>query len=109
MAANTSLIVFTLNVKHLKFVLRPLSLISLRGQYILSVHCVFQVHVPLTNFGTNIIFGFSFCLSHAIVITGATDGIGRGYAKELAKRGLNIVLISRSKEKLIATANEIGN
>ncbi|KAI9584179.1 hypothetical protein GQX74_010514 [Glossina fuscipes] len=43
------------------------------------------------------------------VITGATDGIGRGYAKELAKRGLNIVLISRSKEKLIATANEIEN
>uniref|UniRef100_A0A1A9WL19 Uncharacterized protein n=1 Tax=Glossina brevipalpis TaxID=37001 RepID=A0A1A9WL19_9MUSC len=43
------------------------------------------------------------------VITGATDGIGRGYAKELAKRGLNIVLISRTKEKLIATANEIEN
>uniref|UniRef100_A0A1A9UVE8 Inactive hydroxysteroid dehydrogenase-like protein 1 n=1 Tax=Glossina austeni TaxID=7395 RepID=A0A1A9UVE8_GLOAU len=41
------------------------------------------------------------------VITGATDGIGRGYAKELAKRGLNIVLISRSEEKLIATASEI--
>uniref|UniRef100_A0A1A9VWA4 Uncharacterized protein n=1 Tax=Glossina austeni TaxID=7395 RepID=A0A1A9VWA4_GLOAU len=43
------------------------------------------------------------------VITGGSDGIGKGYAKELAKRGLNIVIISRTKEKLIATANEIEN
>ncbi|KAL9928666.1 hydroxysteroid dehydrogenase-like protein 1 [Glossina fuscipes fuscipes] len=43
------------------------------------------------------------------VITGGSDGIGKGYAKELAKRGLNVVIISRTKEKLIATANEIEN
>ncbi|XP_038660717.1 testosterone 17-beta-dehydrogenase 3 isoform X2 [Scyliorhinus canicula] len=42
------------------------------------------------------------------VITGATDGIGKAYAHEFAKRGLNIVLISRTKEKLIKVANEIG-
>ncbi|KAM7353654.1 hydroxysteroid dehydrogenase-like protein 1 isoform 2-T3 [Cochliomyia hominivorax] len=41
------------------------------------------------------------------VITGATDGIGKEYAKELAKQGVNVVLISRTKEKLIATSNEI--
>ncbi|GJQ70173.1 hypothetical protein Trydic_g22633 [Trypoxylus dichotomus] len=41
------------------------------------------------------------------LITGCTDGIGREYAKELAKRGLNIILISRSKEKLQTTADEI--
>nr|XP_014335898.1 PREDICTED: inactive hydroxysteroid dehydrogenase-like protein 1 isoform X2 [Bos mutus] len=34
------------------------------------------------------------------VVSGATDGIGRAYAEELASRGLNIVLISRSQEKL---------
>ncbi|KAK0141808.1 Very-long-chain 3-oxoacyl-CoA reductase-A [Merluccius polli] len=34
------------------------------------------------------------------VVTGATDGIGKAYAEELARRGFNIVLISRSQEKL---------
>ncbi|XP_051875139.1 17-beta-hydroxysteroid dehydrogenase type 3 isoform X2 [Pristis pectinata] len=41
------------------------------------------------------------------VVTGSTDGIGKAYACELAKRGLNIVLISRSKEKLQKVADEI--
>lgn len=41
------------------------------------------------------------------VITGSTDGIGREYAKQLANRGINIVLISRTKSKLIEVANEI--
>ena len=34
------------------------------------------------------------------VVTGCTDGIGKAYAELLAKRGLNIVLISRTFEKL---------
>ncbi|XP_072115578.1 very-long-chain 3-oxoacyl-CoA reductase-B-like [Mobula birostris] len=42
------------------------------------------------------------------VVTGATNGIGKAYAHELARRGLNIVLISRSLEKLKITAEEIG-
>ncbi|XP_062984647.1 17-beta-hydroxysteroid dehydrogenase type 3 [Elgaria multicarinata webbii] len=41
------------------------------------------------------------------VITGSGDGIGRAYAFELAKRGLNIVLISRTLEKLQKVASEI--
>jgi len=41
------------------------------------------------------------------VVTGATDGIGKEYAKALARRGFNILLISRSQEKLDATAAEI--
>lgn len=41
------------------------------------------------------------------VVTGSTDGIGREYAKELAKRGLNIVLISRTIDKLNKIASEI--
>ncbi|XP_067929650.1 very-long-chain 3-oxoacyl-CoA reductase-like [Watersipora subatra] len=34
------------------------------------------------------------------VVTGATNGIGKSYARALAGRGLDIVLISRSDEKL---------
>lgn len=52
------------------------------------------------------------CITFAIfllaVITGSTDGIGKEYARELAKRGINIVLISRTKEKLEKVAHEIG-
>lgn len=41
------------------------------------------------------------------VVTGATDGIGKAYAFKLAKRGLNIVLISRTEAKLNAVKAEI--
>ncbi|XP_014214446.1 hydroxysteroid dehydrogenase-like protein 1 [Copidosoma floridanum] len=41
------------------------------------------------------------------VITGSTDGIGKEYAKELAKRDLNVVLVSRTLEKLKLVKNEI--
>ncbi|XP_013404590.1 very-long-chain 3-oxoacyl-CoA reductase [Lingula anatina] len=41
------------------------------------------------------------------VVTGATDGIGKAYALQLAKQGLNIVLISRSPQKLTDVALEI--
>ena len=41
------------------------------------------------------------------VVTGCTDGIGKAYAEELAKRGLNIVLISRTLEKLQEQAKSI--
>ncbi|XP_066474041.1 17-beta-hydroxysteroid dehydrogenase type 3 [Tiliqua scincoides] len=41
------------------------------------------------------------------VITGAGDGIGKAYSFELARRGLNIVLISRTLEKLQKVASEI--
>ncbi|KAL4613440.1 very-long-chain 3-oxoacyl-CoA reductase-B-like isoform X2 [Arapaima gigas] len=34
------------------------------------------------------------------VVTGATDGIGKAYAEQLAQRGFAVVLISRSQEKL---------
>ncbi|KAI3433622.1 hypothetical protein D9Q98_003431 [Chlorella vulgaris] len=41
------------------------------------------------------------------VVTGATDGIGKAYCVELAKKGLNIVLISRTQSKLEAVAAEL--
>jgi len=41
------------------------------------------------------------------VVTGATDGIGKAYAMELARQGLNVLLIARSDERLTETAKEI--
>merc|ERR1719215_996593 len=41
------------------------------------------------------------------VVTGATDGIGRAYAFEMAKLGLKVLLISRTESKLIDVQKEI--
>ncbi|XP_055590922.1 very-long-chain 3-oxoacyl-CoA reductase-like [Uranotaenia lowii] len=41
------------------------------------------------------------------VITGATDGIGKAYAKALAKKGINVILVSRTLSKLEDVAKEI--
>lgn len=41
------------------------------------------------------------------LVTGSTDGIGKAYAFALAKRGLNIILVSRSPYKLQNVAAEI--
>ncbi len=43
------------------------------------------------------------------VITGASDGIGKAYAVELAKRGFNLVLISRNQNNLDRATTEISN
>ncbi|KAF7636336.1 hypothetical protein Mgra_00004322 [Meloidogyne graminicola] len=40
------------------------------------------------------------------LITGGTDGIGREYVNELAKRNFNIVIISRTKSRLDKVASE---
>ena len=41
------------------------------------------------------------------VITGSSDGIGRGFAIALAKQGINLILISRSEKKLSKVAEEL--
>ncbi|SCU95169.1 LANO_0E09538g1_1 [Lachancea nothofagi CBS 11611] len=40
------------------------------------------------------------------VITGASDGIGKEYASQLAKRGFNLILISRTQSKLVTLKSE---
>ncbi|KAG9515291.1 NAD(P)-binding protein, partial [Aureobasidium melanogenum] len=42
-----------------------------------------------------------------VVVTGASDGIGKEYALQLAAKGFNIVLVSRTKSKLETLASEI--
>ncbi|XP_033224731.1 very-long-chain 3-oxoacyl-CoA reductase isoform X2 [Belonocnema kinseyi] len=41
------------------------------------------------------------------VVTGATDGLGKAYAKAFADKGLDVVLVSRSIERLEEAASEI--
>jgi 17beta-estradiol 17-dehydrogenase / very-long-chain 3-oxoacyl-CoA reductase len=43
------------------------------------------------------------------LITGATDGIGKGFTFSLAKEGFNIIQVSRSPEKLKTCEEELRN
>lgn len=44
----------------------------------------------------------------AVIITGASRGIGRAIAESLAKEGVNLVIAARGREALEATAAEIA-
>ena len=41
------------------------------------------------------------------VVTGASDGIGEAYSYELAKSGFNIVIVSRTMEKMELVAQKL--
>ena len=42
-----------------------------------------------------------------VLITGASDGIGKEYAVQLASKGFNVALVSRTQSKLLELAKEI--
>jgi short-subunit dehydrogenase len=42
------------------------------------------------------------------LITGASSGIGEVFARKLAARGRNVLLVARSEDKLITLCNELG-
>lgn len=48
------------------------------------------------------------CKGHWALITGASSGIGREFAMQLAAAGLNLVLVARRKELLDALASDLA-
>ena len=42
-----------------------------------------------------------------VLITGASSGIGRAAALQFAKKGANLILVARNKDKLQQTAEEL--
>ncbi len=42
------------------------------------------------------------------IITGASSGIGEVFARKLAARGRNVLLVARSEDKLVTLCNELG-
>lgn len=46
--------------------------------------------------------------NHWALVTGASSGIGREYCLQLAKRGVNLVLVARREERLSALAESLG-
>lgn len=65
-----------------------------------------RTHGPVSNLGLD--HPYTYFLNFLLVVTGATDGIGREFALQLAKSGFNIFLASRSPEKLNGVATEVG-
>lgn len=79
------------------FIARPLDVKKCGGDWAL-------VSFYLSDFNLDKVFGI---LESMFQVTGATDGIGKAYTFALAKRGLNIVLVSRTQSKLDTVAAEI--
>jgi short-subunit dehydrogenase len=44
-----------------------------------------------------------------LVVTGASDGIGREFAIQLARAGFNVLLAARNQAKLDAVVADIGS
>ncbi|XP_017097206.2 hydroxysteroid dehydrogenase-like protein 1 [Drosophila bipectinata] len=85
------------------------------GFYALSTYLYEQLRTPLRLLGMWLmnIFKTKPTLQERYggwaAVTGSSDGIGKEYAKELARQGINVVLIARNEEKLETVVKEIEN
>ncbi|XP_046816303.1 inactive hydroxysteroid dehydrogenase-like protein 1 [Vespa crabro] len=70
------------------------------------ISIIWEIFFPLINSKT---INLRTKFGEWAVVTGSTDGIGKAYAMELATRNINLILISRSLDKLENTKSEILN
>uniref|UniRef100_A0A2I3HT25 Very-long-chain 3-oxoacyl-CoA reductase n=1 Tax=Nomascus leucogenys TaxID=61853 RepID=A0A2I3HT25_NOMLE len=75
----------------------------------LALRISYSLFTALRVWGVGNEAGVGPGLGEWAVVTGSTDGIGKSYAEELAKRGMKVVLISRSQDKLDQLSSEIMN
>ncbi|KAL2806236.1 very-long-chain 3-oxoacyl-CoA reductase [Daubentonia madagascariensis] len=73
----------------------------------LALRISYSLFTALRLWGVGNEAGVGPGLGEWAVVTGGTDGIGKSYAEELAKRGMKVVLISRSQDKLNQVSSEI--
>ncbi|KAL0123299.1 hypothetical protein PUN28_005677 [Cardiocondyla obscurior] len=85
-----------------KIFLVIITLVSLRILVKISILAWKKLLAPSLGFGIDL-----RSQGRWAVVTGATDGLGKAFAKALAEQGMNIVLVSRSLSKLKDVATEI--
>lgn len=88
-----------------------------RTQYAFAVVGTFMVFLTAVRVGT-FFWGFmrpstlqTYCHAETgswALVTGASDGIGRGFVDELLSRGFNVLLHGRNKTKLEGIKNELA-
>merc|ERR1712241_510455 len=87
-------------------------IVLLAGLYYTSkftLKTVGSIWSAIKTFGLPLIWPRNFKEEYGLwaVVTGCSKGIGLCYAKELAKKGMNLVLIARKAELLNKIASEI--
>ncbi|KAG7189341.1 hypothetical protein KM043_016994 [Ampulex compressa] len=89
------------------WLIAALIVVWLLSEYIIIlIHVLREILIPILNPKP---IDFRAKYGDWAVVTGSTDGIGKAYAKELAGKNMNLVLISRSLEKMKKTKEEILN
>lgn len=90
---------------HLRLAIAALMLL---GCYVLGLYLMRSIRFVVTQFFRKPLdLQERYGRESWAVISGASDGIGRGFAVELARRGFHIVLMSRSIEKLRSAEAEV--
>lgn len=80
-----------------------MALVSVFFEYVGLVALVYFILKSLYSIYSNVFFFDQFDFEPMgawAVISGGSDGIGLAYANELAKRGMNLVLISNARDEL---------